>query len=144
MLKRRKAFTLVELVIVILILGILAAVAVPKFFVTSNIAVDNGLKTSLATIRDAIQLYQAEKASLPGQSDDLPTDLQDYIRGAFPSCPVGDAATPAGVKYTASTAALTGVALPTEGWHYNKTTGEFIINFNGASKTDPNVKYDEF
>ncbi|MEC9094181.1 MAG: hypothetical protein VX438_15840, partial [Planctomycetota bacterium] len=130
--------------IVILILGILAAVAVPKFFATSDIAVDNGLRTSLATVRDAVQLYQAENGSLPGQSSDLAGDLDDYIRGEFPSCPVGSASLPTGIKYTNTDTEISGVASPNEGWHYNSVTGEFIVNFNGQSKTDSDVKYDEF
>lgn len=141
---KRKGFTLVELVIVILILGILAAVAVPRFFATSDIATDNGVKTSLSTVRDAIQLYQAENGELPGQSDDLPGDLDPYIRGTFPSCPVGKATNPAAVKYTKTNTAISGTSAPTEGWHYNTVTGDFIINFNGTTKTDPNITYDEF
>lgn len=140
----KKGFTLVELVIVILILGILAAVAVPKFFSTSDIATDNGLRTSLGTVRDAIQLYQAERGTLPGQSSNLPLDLEDYIRGEFPSCPVGDATSPMGVKYTTTDTDIFGDASPDEGWHYNTVTGDFIVNFSGVSKTDSNVTYDEF
>lgn len=141
---KNKGFTLVELVIVILILGILAAVAVPKFFSTSDIAVDNGLRTTLGTIRDAIQLYQAEKAELPGQTSNLETDLAPYIRGPFPTCNVGPATSPRAIKYTTTNTAISGIATPVEGWHYNTVTGEFIANFNGAAKTDPSVTYDKF
>lgn len=141
---KKKGFTLVELVIVILILGILAAVAVPKFFSTSDIAVDNGLRTTLGTIRDAIQLYQAEKGALPGQSSDLAGDLEQYIRGPFPSCNVGSPTNPADIKYTTTDTDISGTASPTEGWHYNTVTGEFIANFNGTAKTDSSVTYDQF
>jgi len=142
--KNRSAFTLVELVIVILILGILAAVAVPRLFNTSAKATDNGLKQTLGVVRDAIELYAAQNGgALPGQDDDLPGDLASFIRGPFPSCPVGDSADPTGVKY--STGVITGEASPTtKGWHYSTDTGEFIINFSGASKTDTNVTYDSF
>ena len=141
--KSRSAFTLVELVIVILILGILAAIAVPRLFNTSATAVDNGLKQTLGVVRDAIELYAADHGALPGQSDNLDVDLAPYIRGPFPSCPVGDSADPTGIKY--STGAITGEISPTtKGWHYSKDTGEFIINFNGASQVNALVNYDEF
>ena len=151
--KTRKGFTLVELVIVVLILGILAAVAVPRLFKTSSTAIDNGVRQTLKTVRDAIELYAADNAALPGApgvdstgnptSGDLAADLSSYIRGPFPRCPVGGAANPQGIKYYTGTAALIGDSNPTEGWAYNSDTGEFIINYNGPTNTDPSVTYDK-
>lgn len=57
---RKKAFTLVELLIVVIILGILAAVVIPQFSDASTEARDSSLGTNLATIRGQIELYRLQ------------------------------------------------------------------------------------
>ncbi len=67
----RRAFSLVELVIVIVILGIIAAVAVPRISSSSRNAGESALRANLASIRNAIDWYHAEhKATLPSAKSD--------------------------------------------------------------------------
>jgi general secretion pathway protein G len=144
---KKKGFTLIEMVVVIMIIGILAAVAAPRLLDRSGSATDNGIKQSLTVIRDAIEMYAADNAgALPaaGVADDqdtLKTQLDPYLRGnTFPICPVG--AKDSDVKMSDVVGAIAGEASPTESWHYNKKTGEFICNFNGETNTT-NVYYDD-
>jgi general secretion pathway protein G len=135
---KRTGFTLVELVVVVMILGILAAVAAPKLLGTSGAATDAGLKQTLSVVRDAIERYEAETGQKP---DDPATDLiPNYLRAPFPSCPVGAPDEPDGVLPGESP--LAGTADADEGWAYDSTSGEFIINHNGTdSKGTPYDSY---
>src|SRR3954463_8885659 len=87
--RKQKGFTLIELVVVVMILGILAAVAAPKLLGTSSSASDNGIKETLGVVRDAIERYAAEHGgALPGPDEaGLKLALLPYIR-VFPKSPV--------------------------------------------------------
>ncbi|MFK7894480.1 MAG: type II secretion system protein [Myxococcota bacterium] len=63
---RRSAFTLVELLIVVIILGILASVAVSQFSDSSDDAKQIALKTNLGILRDAIERYYVDHGHYPG------------------------------------------------------------------------------
>jgi len=144
--KRRNGFTLVELVVVIMILGILAGVAAPKFMSTSATASDNGLKQSLGVVRDAIELYAAQNAgTYPGSAGTeggFKSDIQPFLRGTgFPKCPV--AKKDSSVRVESGETALSGEDEPSTSWAYNKDTGEFICNSKENTKSDNTVRYDQ-
>ena len=65
---RRRGFTLVELVVVVLIMGIIAAIALPKMATSTATAKTNSAKTSVAVIRDAIELYKADNGAYPSDA----------------------------------------------------------------------------
>ena len=60
--RKRKAsgFTLVEILIVVVILGILAAIVVPQFTSASESARSSSMSTVLQTIRSQLELYQVQ------------------------------------------------------------------------------------
>lgn len=57
----RKAFTMVELIFVIVILGILAGVAIPRLAVTRDDAIITKARSDVATIRSAIVLERNQR-----------------------------------------------------------------------------------
>lgn len=71
----KKAFTLIELVFVIVILGILATVAIPKLIVTRDDAEIAKAKSQIAAVRSGIQLKRNEMILSGTQG--YPTDLED-------------------------------------------------------------------
>jgi general secretion pathway protein G len=142
---RRKGFTLVELVVVILILGILAGVAAPKMFKTSTEATENGLRQTLTVVRDAIELYQAKQGSLPpctGTGTDFWGALKPYLRGPAPNCPVGSVGDTS-VKASTTTPLVNAVD-DTSSWLYNTNSGEFICNSSDNSQMDASLTYGDF
>ncbi len=144
--KRKRGFTLVELVVVVMILGVLAAVAAPKFLNTSARATDNGIRQTLAVVRNAIELYAAENAgSLPATTDATQAgflaDLDPYLRGTFPRCPVG--AKNANIKISTDAAGPVADASPSEGWQYNNQTGDFIVNSTDTLASDNAITYNQ-
>lgn len=54
----KKAFTLIEILIVVVILGILAAIVIPQFTKASDDAQAGNVQTQLSTIRNMIELYR--------------------------------------------------------------------------------------
>ena len=62
--KVRSAFTLVEILIVVIILGILAAIVVPQFTSASEDAQISNTETQLSTIRNQIELYRVRNNAL--------------------------------------------------------------------------------
>lgn len=64
-------FTLVELMVVMLIIAILLAVAVPSYISAIRSAREAALRQDLHTMRDAIEQYTEDKQAAPQSLDDL-------------------------------------------------------------------------
>jgi len=65
----RKGFTLIELIMIIVVLGILAAVAVPKYFDLQTQARDSAEKGVVGGVRGGIHTYFAQNRAYPGSLD---------------------------------------------------------------------------
>lgn len=62
---RTSGFTLVELVVVVLVLGIVAGVAAPRLMDTSDAAKESAAATLVEQVRDQIDMYFAEHGEYP-------------------------------------------------------------------------------
>jgi general secretion pathway protein G len=61
----RRGFTLIELLVVLAIVALLASIAAPRYVRSLEVARERALKTSLVTMRDAIDQYAADHARWP-------------------------------------------------------------------------------
>ena len=75
-LRNRKGFTLVELLIVIVILGILAAIVIARFAGATKESKESNLKGNLRTIRSSLETYKANS-----KSNNYPSNLDDLWKG---------------------------------------------------------------
>jgi prepilin-type N-terminal cleavage/methylation domain-containing protein len=73
-LKNSKGFTLIELLIVVVIIGILAAIAIPRFASTKGKAFDAAAKTDLRNAMTAQEAYYSDNQTYAGDVADLDFD----------------------------------------------------------------------
>ena len=130
---KRHGFTFIELIVVVLLLGIIAAVAAPRMFNATTSARENAARAKLEIIRNAIELYYSQYNEYPGQSppnqSTFKSDLSQYLRGPFPTCDVGNNNNDVRIQQTGNPLSPSG----NRGWSYDNSTGEFIINDSGYS-----------
>lgn len=133
--RKQKGFTLIELMIVVAIIGILAAVAIPKFAQMLEKAREGATKGNVGAMKSAVSIYYGDNTGV------YPASLTDVLfknyLSAIPPVKVthsGVANTLAGtatdVEYVAVDAAI---AANTDGWKYNTVSGNVWVN---NSQTD--------
>lgn len=142
----KSGFTLVELLIVVIILGILAAVVVPQFASSSDEAKEAALVSDLQVLRGAIERYHVQhKDAWPGtisgttnwanfvthlttqtDADGKPgTDYGPYLRTGIPRNPFNN-------LDTGTVGTIPATADGSTGWYYDATTGEIRANTPGT------------
>lgn len=150
-----RGFTLVEILIVVVILGILAAIVIPQFTSASESAKSSSLVSQLQTIRSQIELYQIQHngdyptlLNLQVDADGLaghdwsPLTTTTEIDGTFPGDASGDEFGPYlqqpptnSFELSADVVAI-GAAAAGKGWVYDQNTGAIKAVMETAKATE--------
>lgn len=88
----RRGFTLIEILIVVVILGILAAIVIPQFTNASQEAAESSVKSQLQTVRSQVELFRVRNnGNLPANFADLmtPPAGEDPYLQKEPTLPTG-------------------------------------------------------
>ncbi len=123
MLKMRKGFTLIELLIVVVIIGILAAIAIPKFSKTREKAYFSAMKSDLKNLMSAQEIYYSGAGA--------------YNYAASTGQPGLDFAASSGVTVSIGTAANTGWNATAEHAALNPATQRCGVYYGGAPLIAP-------
>jgi len=140
--KMKKAFTLVEVLIVVAILGILAAIVLPTFQGNVTIAKEAAAKDNLRILRNAIDLYASRHNGVPpGYSNDDPTQsacwtifwAQMVRDGKYiPKLPKNPFNERVIIRVIPNGDALPAEATGTHGWIYKPENKDFRIDWPGT------------
>ena len=118
----QNGFTLVELLIVVIILAILAAIIVPQFTEATDDATQSAYDTNIANIRSAIDLYRQQHQAYPGA-----------VTSSGGSCPAGSAAVTGAVGEPALIAQLK---------NYTNAAGQACTGTDATFRYGPYLKDD--
>ncbi|MBK7090162.1 MAG: prepilin-type N-terminal cleavage/methylation domain-containing protein [bacterium] len=132
----QQGFTLIELVIIIVVLGILAAVAIPKYQDITAEAKASAAKGALGSMRSGISIYYANAAVKTGTATWPPIDSMRTVNVVMSqSMPANPFQATANAPDSIVTGVTKGVVVGTRGgWAYKPSTGEIWPNTNVAGE----------
>ncbi len=112
---RKSGFTLVEIMIVVAIIGLLAAIAIPNFVKARTTSQQNACINNLRQYDGAVQQWALENKKQSSDTYGL-TSIQPYVKldstGNLPSCPAGGTYASGGTVTNPPTCTLSGIATP--------------------------------
>ena len=142
---KSQGFTLVEILIVVVILGILAAIVIPQFTSASESAKASSLVSQLQTIRSQLELYQVQHN---GDYPDLSTDWDQMTKKTNAAGETGEDDSTKGPYLQKAPAnpfnnsSGTG-GLAADGWNYNATSGVILAVLSDEDAAELGLSADD-
>lgn len=87
--KNEKGFSLLELIVVIIILGLMVSLVAPKFFGYADQARQTDAQAQIELLGQALDLYRLEKGKYPSTEDGLAA-IKTYLKKEIPKDPWGN------------------------------------------------------
>jgi prepilin-type N-terminal cleavage/methylation domain-containing protein len=135
-----RAFTLIELIAVIVVLAILSGIAIPKYFDYSDKAKASACKGTLGAVRSAIANHYMQKQLDGVATYPTLTEMQtvgSVMQEPLPANPYNNSNTIQAANWTDATAQNTNPAQNvsgTHGWNYDAIKGRFWANTSVAGE----------
>jgi prepilin-type N-terminal cleavage/methylation domain-containing protein len=130
----RKGFTLLELLIVIIIIGILASIALPQYTSTIEKARSGEAVINIGSIRVALDRYWYQNSALPANSNFLALDIDDpniIVNKLYTYTFTNDGTTGVTRKYTVTATRIVGAASYWIKWQQlDNITGKLTRSLN--------------
>ena len=82
--KKKQGFTLIELMVVIVILGLLAGIILPRFMGESDRAKQGIARTQMATLETALKMYKLDNGTYPTTEQGLKALVEPPTAGTLP------------------------------------------------------------
>ena len=167
----KSGVSIIEVILVVLLLGLVAALTVPRFSRASSADVEPDVRVPLSVLRNAIEMYYFDHGAYPGQNSDgtdpagsaaafqsqltkftdeagRVADRRDerhqfgpYLRAGIPPCLVPPNRGQTGVAMVTTRPGYLPEAT-TAGWVYNCQTGDIVMNSDAVDAED--MAYDQY
>jgi len=135
----KKGFTLLEVLIVVIIIGILAAISLPQYVATLEKSKSSEAASNVGSLRAAVDRYWYQNGSFPAAITDLDIDNPNSVTNKLYTYTITDGGTSATTRaYTVTATRTVGTNTYTVSWvQTDNNTGKLYRSANLGGPVAP-------